>query len=122
MADLVFGGILVLLAYYVTRTWLRWACGSLKFISPGWRTSITFCGFVSGSLSLVLIVALVIYSIMGGTMTPGAPAWALLTMVGGLSSVIGMGAAFIGTGQLEVPTATCSGVCLLIWLAHALAS
>jgi hypothetical protein len=110
------------LSYYIGRAWIRWSRTVPRFSTPRWRTMTTFCGFVSAAISLAIIALQFVYSLFGGSLVPTGPMWAIAMLLGLATAGIGVIAALVGTGQLEIPTVVCSVLCLLAWIAHGLAS
>lgn len=109
------------LCFYVVRSWRRWFRAEVKLKAPRWRTGIALFGFLSASTSLLIIIALAVHALITGGFPYYHPVLILAFRLGFLTATCGVLAAFIGTGQLEIPTIVSSLLCLLLWLAEAAA-
>jgi hypothetical protein len=113
--------LLATLCFYVVRSWMRWFRSGAKTVQPLWRSGITTFGFAASTASLAAIIALIVHAVITGGLPYYHPVLTFAFRFGFLTALLGMIAALIGTGQLEVPTIVCSVSCLLIWLVEALA-
>lgn len=111
---------LVVLSLYVTRTWLRWRRINAKPVGPRWKSRLAVSGFLLSTTSLVLIVALGVHAFTTGGFAYNDPMLLLAFRIGYLTALLGMVAALVGAGQLEVPTIVCSVLCLLIWFGESM--
>ena len=120
-ASMIVDAFLIALGFYVARTWVRWFRSPVKLVEPRWRSVTTLFGFALTTASFLIIAALAVHAVITG----GLPYYDRVLMgamrVGILTALVGMAAAFIGTGQLENPTIAVSGLCLLIWFVEELA-
>lgn len=81
----------------------------------------TVLGFGLTTASLLLINALAIHAFITGGLPYYHPLLLLTMGLGFFSALLGMLAAFVGTGPLENPTIAVSVLCLLIWIVEAIA-
>jgi hypothetical protein len=112
---------LATLSFYVIRTWKRWFRSDPKLVQPEWRSAITIFGFAASTASLVAIIGLAVHAFITGGLPYYHPVLMFAFRLGFLTALLGMVAALIGTGPLEVPTIVCSVLSLLIWIVEALA-
>lgn len=113
---------MLLLSWYVLRSWVRWSRNSIKFEAPKLRTIISFVGFVCATSSLITIIIFFLCSALGADVIPGHPIWAITMLLGLATACFGILAALAGSGRLEIPTVICSVLCLLVWIAHGIAA
>jgi len=118
---LVVSGLLIAFSGYVVRAWVRWFRAQVRLTPPRWRSGITTVGFGASTLSLAAIVAVGVHALFTGGLPYYHPVLMVTFGVGFLTASVGVFAALIGTGQLEVPTIISSVLCLLIWLVEAMA-
>jgi hypothetical protein len=121
IASVIAYTFLVALCFYVVRTWVRWFRSKVKLAEPRWRSVTTVCGFALTTSSLLVIVALALHALITGGLPYYHPFLLRVIRIGVLTALAGMGAGFIGTGQLENPTIAVSGLCLLIYFVEAMA-
>ena len=121
VGSMVVYGLLIALCAYVVRTWVRWVLAEVKLSPPRWRSGIATIGFGASTASLTVIVALGVHALITGGFPYYSPPLMLAFRVGLLTALCGVVAAFIGKGQLEVPTIVSSLFCLLIWFVEAMA-
>ena len=124
VASVLAYALVLILSWYVVATWISWFRNKTKPIESRWgrwRRNITVLGFALASVSLLIINALVVHAFITGGLPYYHPLLVFAFRVGFLSALLGMLAAFMGTGQLENPTIAVSGLCLLIWLVEAFA-
>jgi hypothetical protein len=115
---------ILILSFYVAATWMRWFRNRTKPTESRWsrwRRAITVLGFAVTSVSLLLINTLAVHASITGGLPYYHPILLLAFRVGFLSALLGMLAAFVGTGQLENPTIAVSGLSLLIWFVEGIA-
>jgi Co/Zn/Cd efflux system component len=121
IAGMIVYAFLIVLSFYVARTWVRWLRSKVKLTEPRWRSGTTVFGFALTIVSLLLIVALAVHSLITGGLSYYHPTLMRAMRIGVLTALAGMVAAFIGTGQLENPAIAVSGLGLLIWFVEGIA-
>ena len=121
LGGIVVWGPLIAFCVYIVRTWLRWSRSDARLSPPRWRNSVATVGFGASTASLTLIVVLGVHAIITGGFPHYSAPLMLAFRFGVLTALCGLMAAFIGTGQLEVPTIVSSLLCLLIWFVEAMA-
>jgi len=122
LAGLLFDGLLLALCVYIVKTWLRWFRSDVRFVDPRWRSRTTVFGFATSNISVAIIIALMIHDAIGSGFQPYHPILMRALLVVVATAVLAIVAALIGKGPLGFPTAVCSVFCLLIVVAHGLAS
>jgi predicted membrane protein len=107
---------------YLVRTWVRWFRGDTRFPEPRWRSGVTVFGFAASTMSVLIVLAVMLYGLISSGLQPqgSTSAHAILTVA--VTALIGLISAFIGKGPLGIPAAVCSGSCLLALLLHSWAS
>ena len=121
IGSLIVYALLIWLCAYVARVWRRWFRSDPETDKLKWRRGAAAFGFASGSLSLVMIIALASHALITGGLPYDHPMLLFTLRAGFWAAALGLVTAVIGTGQLEVPTIVCSALCLLIWIAEAMA-
>ena len=112
----------VLLCVYPVRTWILWSRNEQKVVQPTWRGWVAVIGFGLSNISLLIVVATVVWGLVGSGRyadTPIAAGFILTLLTTSLLAII---AAIVGTGPLGIPTAVCAGFCVLMLMIHALAA
>jgi hypothetical protein len=122
LAGWLFDALLLALCFYVVKTWFRWFRSEVRFVDPKWRSRITVVGFATSNVSVTIIIALMIHDAIGSGFQPYHPILMRALLVVMATAVLVIIAALIGRGPLGFPTAVCSVFCLLIVVAHGLAS
>jgi hypothetical protein len=122
IGTIICDAFLAALSFYVARTWMRWSRNDPRPARPQWRSGITAVGFAASTVSLAVIVSLAIHALITGGLRYYHPVLLFAARFGFVAALLGIVAALIGSGQLEVPTIVCSGLCLLIWFVEGVAS
>jgi hypothetical protein len=122
IGTIICDAFLVALSFYVAQTWMRWSRNDPRLAKPQWRSGITAFGFGATTVSLAVIVSLAVHALITGGLRYYHPLLLFAARLGFVTALLGMIAALIGSGQLEVPTIVCSGLCLLIWFVEGVAS
>jgi cytochrome b561 len=121
IASMIAYVLLLVLFLYVVRAWLRWFRSDPRLGEPQWRSRIATLGFGASTASLLIILAVAIHAVITGGLPYYHPVLMLAFRLGFLTTVLGIAAGMVGTGQLETPNLVCSVSCLLIWFVEAMA-
>ena len=110
------------LCFYPIRIWVCWFRSDIKFVEPKWRSRITVFGFATSNISLLILIATMLYGLIGSGLQANGPTAAHAELILLTTSLLAIIAALVGTGPLGFPTAACSVLCLLTLFIHGLAS